>query len=107
MSAEHEKVADLTVERQRRKQEESAAAEATHHDLAVKLVELNSADGHAPVYANGLMHIPVRDGRWRPLSREQLQVMVARAFNGSKFCKKQSDYKQIAEHVCALCDDPE
>ncbi len=33
-----------------------------------------------------------------------MQVDVARKFNGRKLCRKNSDFKQIADHISALCE---
>ena len=105
MSAERESnVADLAVERRRKRQAAAEAAEATHHDLAHGWIDARTVDDFPPVYTNGSSYVPGADGLWLRVSQEQVQVEVARMFNGRKLCRKNSDFKQIADHIAALCE---
>lgn len=104
-------VADLAAERKRKRQQTKAAAPAaadsTHHDLALAWVASKTVSGHAPVYAGGAIHAPGKAGLWELLTLEAVQVQVASQFNGCKLCKKHSDYKQIAAHIAALTEQPD
>jgi putative DNA primase/helicase len=105
MSAEREtNVADMAVERRRKRQAAAEAAEATHHDLAHGWCEARTVDGFPPVYSNGAFYVPGADALWLPISAERVQVEVARMFNGRKLCRKNSDFKQITDHIAALCE---
>jgi putative DNA primase/helicase len=97
-------VADLAIERARKRKSDAAAADATHHDLAKGWCAAYTVDGHAPVYANGFFYQPGADGLWRPSAIEAVQVQIAAKFNGRKLCRKNSDYKQIADHAAAICE---
>lgn len=105
MSADRESsVADLAVERRRRRQAAADAADATHHDLAHGWCEARAVDDRPPVYTNGSFYVPGPDALWMRVSHEQVQVEVARMFNGRKLCRKNSDFKQITEHIAALSE---
>jgi P4 family phage/plasmid primase-like protien len=105
MSAEREaNVADLAVERSRKRKAAAEAAEATHHDLAHGWCEARAVDSFPPVYSNGAFYVPGADSLWLRISAEQVQVEVARMFNGRKLCKKNSDFKQITDHIAALAE---
>lgn len=105
MSVERDSnVADLAVERSRKRKAAAEAAEATHHDLALGWIEARSIGGTAPVYCNGAFYVPGVTGLWLRISQETVQVEVARTFNGRKLCKKNSDFRQIADHISALCE---
>lgn len=87
------------------RESEVVAADATHHDMAVALLRRMSIDGHAPVFADGAVYFPGADELWQEMTVEQLQVLVAEEFNGCKHCKRNTDYKQIADHFCAMVED--
>lgn len=107
MSADFDgKVADLAIGRQRKRQAAAEAADASHHDLAHAWVEARTINGFRPVYSNGCFYVPTPEGLWAAMTPEQVQVEVARMFNGRKLCRKNSDYKQIADHIASLCDAP-
>jgi len=97
-------VADLAVERKRKRQAAAEAAEATHHDLAHAWCDARAIGGFRPVYTEGGFHAPRADGLWVRRSHEQVQVEVAGMFNGRKLCRKNSDFKQIADHIAALSE---
>lgn len=97
-------VADLAVARQAKRREEAQAEAVSHHDLAMGWCEDRTLYGHSPVYANGVFYIPSADGLWRRLSAEQVQVEIARKFNGHKLCRKRGDYTSISAHAAALCE---
>jgi len=104
-----ERQTDATVEPEgmrKLQQLEDAAqqANASHHDLANAWCEARTILCYAPVYTNGSFYVPRDDGLWVRLSHEQVQVEVARKFNGRKLCRKNADFKQIAEHIAALCE---
>ena len=98
-------VADLAVERSRKRHADAAAVDATHHDLANGWLERQVVAEHRPVFTGGAFHVPRADGLWREKSIEQAQVEIAGAFNGRKLCKRNSDYKQIADHASAIVED--
>ncbi|MFN7483533.1 MAG: phage/plasmid primase, P4 family [Betaproteobacteria bacterium] len=105
MSGEREaEVFDLVIERSRKRKEAAEAENATHHDLAHGWIEARSVDGFPPVYSNGSFYVPGPDGLWLRITTEQVQVEVARMFNGRKLCRKNSDFKQITDHIAALCE---
>lgn len=81
------------------------AADATHHDVAIAVRDALAVSGHAPVYANGGFFVPSPDGLWRPRSMEWLQVYVAEHHSGVKLVRKQSDFRQVAAHLAAVCED--
>lgn len=97
-------VADLAVERARKRQAAAEADNATHHDMALGWAEAHTIGGHAPVYTNGAYYVPRSDGLWKRMTHEEVQVSVARMFNGRKFCRKNGDFRQIADHIAALCE---
>lgn len=84
---------------------ELVAADATHHDIAVALLNRLTVDGHAPVCAEGGFYSAGADELWHERTIESLQVLIAEEFNGCKHCKRNTDYKQIADHVCAMVED--
>lgn len=97
-------VADLAVERARKRQAAAEADNATHHDLALSWIDAHTIDGHAPVYTAGAYYVPSVDGLWERTTPEAVQVGIARMFNGRKLCKKNADFRQIADHIAALCE---
>lgn len=106
MSADRDaSVANLAVERQRKRQAAAEAADATHHDLAHAWRDARALDGFQPVYANGAFYVPRADGLWEAMTPEEVQLEVARLFNGRKLCRKNADYKQLADHIAAMCAD--
>ena len=100
-------VADLAVERQRKRLAAAEADNATHHDLALAWRDARTVDGCAPVYAAGAFYVPSSGGLWVAMTHEKVQVEQAQRWNGRKLCKKHSDYKQITDHAAALCEDPD
>lgn len=101
-------IADLAVARQRARKAEAEArqaeADATHHDMANAMREHLSIGEHAPVYTAGAFFVPSAEGLWRRMPHEQMNVQVAMLFGGRKLCRKHSDFKQITEHLTALCE---
>lgn len=110
MSVDHERVVDLVSaqQRQRKAAEDAkrAADDLTHHDVAMALRADLSIGKHAPVYTVGAFFLPGQDGLWKPRTHQQMQVLVAERFAGRKLVRKQSDFRQIAEHLAAVCDVP-
>lgn len=104
MSDDLGKVADLAVARKQKRQAKAAADDATHHDIANAWCAGRRVDQHGPVYTAGAFYVPRIDGLWEPLSHEAVQVEVARQFNGRKLCRKNSDFRQIADHIAAVCE---
>ena len=105
MSADRESaVADLAVERQRKRQAAAEDADATHHTLAHAWCDARSLPPARPVYTAGRFYVPHEEGLWAPLSHEQVQVEVAGMFPGRKLCRRNSDFKQIADHIAALVE---
>lgn len=107
MPADTDKIADLAVARQRQRQVEAQskaeADSATHHTIALSVrAHLAHAD-HEPVFANGAFFVPSKSGLWEAMSHERMQVLVAELHGGKKLCRKHSDFKQIVEHLAALC----
>lgn len=80
------------------------AADETHHDLAVNWCEKHRIGEATPVYTEGAFYVPGSNGMWQKMSHEEVQVENARLNNGKKLCRKNSDYKQIADHISALCE---
>lgn len=106
MSAEHlAHVADLAVERQRKRAAAAEADNASHHDMALAWRDARSIGQAQPMYVNGAFHAPAASGLWVLMTHEQVQVDVAQTFNGRKLCRKNSDFRQIADHIAALCED--
>jgi P4 family phage/plasmid primase-like protien len=97
-------VADLAVERLRKHEAAKVAENATHHDLALAWCEARAIGEARPVYTNGAFYVPTPTGLWRSKTHEQVQVEVARMFNGRKLCRKNSDFKQLADHIASLCE---
>lgn len=91
--------------RQSERHPELVAQDATHHDMGEALLNRLAIDGHRPVSAEGSFYIPGANDLWQEMSVESLQVLIAGEFNGCKYCKRNSDYKQIADHVCAMVED--
>lgn len=108
MPSSDDKVADLAVVRAKARAqavaEQKAADDLTHHDMAVQWREARTVGTHAPVYAAGAMYIGGDDNLWHARTPEQMQVEVAKMFGGRKLCRKHSDYRQIADHIAALCE---
>lgn len=109
MPAEHDNVADLAVARAQQRQAARAAKEAadefTHHDVATAVRDELAIGAHVPVYSAGAFYLPNADGLWRSRSHQQMQVYVAEHYGGRKLVRKQSDFRQITEHLGALCED--
>lgn len=107
MLDEHDKVADLAVARARQRQAEAAAKKAadsfTHHDVALAMRDSLAIGLHTPVYANGAMYLPGDDALWRPATHQRLQVLIAQAHGGRKGVCKQSEFRQVAEHMTNVC----
>lgn len=97
-------VADLAVERQRKRQAAASAADATHHVLAHAWCDARTLYGSKPVYTAGSFYVPRADGLWARLTHEQVQVEVAGMFPDRKLCRKNSDFRQIADHIAALTE---
>ena len=107
MSGDHLSLAaDNSVARQAAKKASAAAAEATHHDMAEAWLDGLAKGSHRPVFIGGAFYVPMDDALWQEKSIEQAQVEVAKMFNGRKLCKRNSDYKQIADHASAMVEDP-
>lgn len=98
-------VMDLGEARARKRKAAPVAVDETHHDLALGWCASRAIGDAQPVYSNGAYYVPTAGGLWVRLSHEQVQVQVAREFNGRKLCRKNSDFKQIADHIAALCED--
>lgn len=109
MPGDDGKVADLAVVRSRQRkavaEARKAAAEATHHDIALMARSALTVNGHAPVYVNGRFLVASIDGMWCWWSIERMQVFIAENWAGAKLLRKQSDFRQVAVHLAALCED--
>lgn len=97
-------VADIAVQRQRKRQQDAASADATHDAIAQAWLDSLTIDAHGPVFSGGAFHVPDASGLWLPVSMEQAQVQIGRMFADRKRCKRQSDYKQIATHASAIAE---
>ncbi len=105
MSADREgAVADLAIERLRKRQAAASAADATHHVLAHAWCDARTLYGARPVYTAGSFYVPRADGLWSSLTHERVQVEVAGMFPDRKLCRKNSDFRQIADHIAALTE---
>lgn len=104
MLDEHEKVADLAVAR-RRQREAKTADVCTHHDVALAMCDELAKGAHRPVYANGAFYLPADDGLWRPETHQRMQVRIAASQGGRKGVMKQSEFRQVAEHMANLLTD--
>lgn len=100
----HARVADLAVERGRKRQAAAAAADATHHDMALAWLDSTAIGEHRAVFVSGAFHEPTSSGLWVEKSIQEAQVNVAVKFNGRKLCKRNSDYKQIVDHASAMVE---
>ncbi len=108
MPADSDRVADLAVARHKQRQLEAAtrkdADEANHHEIAQQWIERHTIDGHAPKFTDGAFYLPDSGGLWVRKSIEEGKVSVARHFAGGKLCRKESDFRQIAQHIADLCE---
>jgi putative DNA primase/helicase len=84
-----------------------SANDATHHDLASGWIKKYAVGEHMPVHSGGTFHMPSADDLWHPMGMEKAQVLIATIYNGRKYCKKNGDYRQIADHAAAVADEPE
>lgn len=100
-------VADLAVERSRKRKAAAAEVDATHDAIAHAWLDSLAIDQHRPVFTGGAFHAPLDSGLWGLLSMEQAQVQIGAKFRDCKRCKRQSDYKQIATHAGAIAEDSE
>ena len=98
-------VADLAVARKRQREAAAEQADASHHELALAWRDARAVDGAEPVYSAGALYVGAADGLWHARTAERVQVEVAQMFAGRKLCRRQSDYRQIVEHIAALCED--
>ena len=97
-------VVDIATAKRDAAQRDERDANSTHHDLALSWCDSRLIDTFGPVYTNGAFYVPTTGGHWASRTHEQVQVEVARAFNGRKLCRKNSDFKQIADHIAALSE---
>lgn len=114
---ELENVADLAVQRRRKRQAEAEARadaaskglpeNATHHDIALAIAQSLTVEDHGPAYAGGCFLLPTPAGLWEPASHERLQVLAAQLLGGHKLMRKHSDFRQVVDHLAAVVDRPD
>ncbi len=97
-------VVGIEVARRAHRQAAAEAPDASHHVLGHAWCDAQSLGAFRPAYTNGSFYVPGADSLWHRLSHEAVQVGVAESFPGRKLCRKNSDFKQIADHIAALCE---
>ncbi|MES9934295.1 MAG: phage/plasmid primase, P4 family [Candidatus Sedimenticola sp. PURPLELP] len=81
-----------------------SAPELSHDDMAQTW--LKEQPHPTPVGAEGSLWV-YQDGCWEKRELTKLEPIIATRFNGQSRCARKSEYKQIAQHIYDIVEQPE